>query len=59
MKETRPDLQILFMSGHIDDRLEAYNFVIEPRRFVRKPFSPSRFLKKVRRILDEGLTPDE
>lgn len=47
----RPEMQVLYMSGHTARALGAYNITPETP-FLQKPFTPKVFVSKVREVLD-------
>jgi len=47
----RPGLKVLFVSGYPHDRLQAGNGPQAPLHFLRKPFSSSELLGRVRMLL--------
>jgi signal transduction histidine kinase len=52
LKETYPDLKILFTSGYTDAAI-AHHGVLEPGvMFLSKPFTPATLVRKVREMLD-------
>jgi two-component system cell cycle sensor histidine kinase/response regulator CckA len=51
LRHTRPDLPVLFMSGHTDEILR--DGLIDPATaFLPKPFTPIQLAQKVREVLD-------
>jgi CheY-like chemotaxis protein len=48
----RPDLRILFMSGHTEDPDLQRGQMGAGAAFVHKPFSPLALARKVRQLLD-------
>lgn len=52
VKETYPDIRVLFMSGYIDDDIFPPDHDLDNTHFIQKPFNPSIFAEKVRSILD-------
>lgn len=48
----RPDLRILFISGYTVNILEQRGMPADEAVFLQKPFSPDRFSRKVREVLD-------
>ncbi|MEW6125679.1 MAG: PAS domain S-box protein [Acidobacteriota bacterium] len=52
-----PTLNILFMSGYIDDAILRHGISAAHHTFLSKPFSPSALVEKVRHILDEPKKP--
>ena len=52
LKQTRPNLKILFMSGYTDNAI-AHHGVLDPgTAFVQKPFSATIIAYKIREVLD-------
>jgi len=51
LRKKIPDLAALFMSGYTDDVLERQGFSLEDVDLIRKPFSPSRLLGRIRTFL--------
>ncbi len=49
LREERPDIVVLFMSGYPANRIDVE---IDPISFLAKPFSPDRLEAQVRKILD-------
>jgi len=54
LKETRPDLSVLFTSGYSSEVLEDDGILLEEVRFIQKPYSIGDFLQQVRELLDES-----
>ncbi len=52
LREIKPDLRILFMSGYPDQALRAKSLDLPESDFIQKPFDPNVFVNKVRSILD-------
>jgi len=48
----RPDLRVLFMSGHTDDAILRHGVETSALAFIAKPLTPDRLLAKVREVLD-------
>jgi PAS domain S-box-containing protein len=48
----RPELQVLFISGHTDDELVRQGLLGPHQRFLRKPFSNLELAREVRALLD-------
>ena len=48
----RPELPVLYMSGHIDDRIEVHGVLGDEATFIQKPFRSEEILRKVRAVLD-------
>jgi two-component system cell cycle sensor histidine kinase/response regulator CckA len=54
LRQGRPDLPVLFMSGHTDEILR--DGLIDPSTpFLPKPFTPLQLAQKVREVLDGGV----
>ncbi len=52
LKQQRPELKVLFVSGYTDDAIIRHG-VLEPGiAFLQKPFSPELLARKVREVLD-------
>ena len=50
--ELRPDIKVLFMSGHRDDAIVRHGVLESGTSFLRKPFTPDTLARKVREALD-------
>jgi DNA-binding response OmpR family regulator len=48
----RPQMKVLFMSGHPDEVLSQQGILPSGAAFVRKPFTPESLARKVREVLD-------
>jgi CheY-like chemotaxis protein len=48
----RPELRVLFMSGHADEAITRYGVPEAGGAFLQKPFNPVRLARKVREVLD-------
>ena len=53
LREKRPELRVLFMSGYTDDAVVRHGVLQANVNFLQKPFSPSALSKRVREILDQ------
>jgi CheY-like chemotaxis protein len=51
LRERRPDLKVLFMSGYADD---ADSGLADGAALLRKPFSPEQLLAAVAKALDRS-----
>ncbi|MCC6738184.1 MAG: PAS domain S-box protein [Planctomycetia bacterium] len=56
LKEKRPDLGVLFISGYTEETLAQEIVGREGHAFLAKPFSPRGLLKKVWEVLEDGRT---
>jgi PAS domain S-box-containing protein len=52
VRATRPEINVLFMSGYTDEAMGLHGVVVEGTQFIQKPFSPDALLAKVREALD-------
>jgi PAS domain S-box-containing protein len=52
LRERRPALKALFMSGYTDDEIVRRGIVSSSMPFVQKPFAPADFARAVRDALD-------
>ena len=50
----RPDLKVLFVSGHSDDVLTHHGELDPETNFLEKPFTPDALANKVRQVLDDS-----
>jgi CheY-like chemotaxis protein len=51
LKAERPSIEILFMSGYMDDTLHDHG-VRDQAAFLQKPFTPEVLVERVREVLD-------
>ena len=56
LKRTRPDLNVLFISGYTDDRLSERGITSQEVDFLSKPFTVNELTAKVSAILDRDQT---
>ena len=54
--KTRPTLKILYMSGYTDDAIVHHGVLDTGTHFLAKPFTAADLTRKVREVLDEGIT---
>jgi len=52
LKETYPDLRILFISGYSDETIVAHDLLDAKTAFLQKPFTAPALARKVRAMLD-------
>jgi PAS domain S-box-containing protein len=57
LKESRPDVRALYMSGHADDALLHHGILEGGLSFLEKPFTRNELAKKVRELLDGAREP--
>ena len=53
----RPDLRVIYMSGHADDAIVHHGILDEGLAFIQKPFSGETLLQKIRDVLDAREPP--
>jgi PAS domain S-box-containing protein len=51
IKKLKPEIKVLFISGHTDDILSAKGIEQESLEFMQKPLEPTTFLAKVEELL--------
>jgi two-component system, cell cycle sensor histidine kinase and response regulator CckA len=54
LAQPRPQMRVLFMSGHTDEALLRHGVVEGSVAFLQKPFHPTALARKVREVLDGG-----
>lgn len=52
VRQYRPDLRVLFMSGYTDDAVLLHGVVEATDAFIQKPFTPLGLVRKVREVID-------
>lgn len=52
LRNARPDLRVLLMSGYTDRLLDGHRDVDARAPFLAKPFTMDQLLRKVREVLD-------
>lgn len=52
IRNTHPELKVLFMSGYTDDAIVRYGVSHSTHAFIQKPFTPQGLAQKVREVLD-------
>jgi two-component system cell cycle sensor histidine kinase/response regulator CckA len=52
LRESRPDLRVLFMSGYTEDVIAPHGVLEDGTDFIEKPFGVDRLARKVREVLD-------
>lgn len=55
LREQRPPLKVLYMSGYMDDEVLQRGIREGTDAFLPKPFSPPQLLEKIRQLLDNRL----
>jgi PAS domain S-box-containing protein len=50
----RPEMRVLFMSGHADEAVTRHGVTETGGAFLQKPFNPVRLARKVREVLAPG-----
>lgn len=48
----RPEIKVLFMSGHTDEAIVHHGMLDADTTFIQKPFAPDALARKVRDVLD-------
>jgi PAS domain S-box-containing protein len=52
IRQQRPDLRVLFMSGYTDDAVLMHGVIESTDAFIQKPFTPLSLTRKVREVID-------
>jgi FixJ family two-component response regulator len=53
----RPEMKVLYMSGYTDDAIVRGRIRDASIDFIQKPITPLTLARKVRTVLDAGVTP--
>jgi signal transduction histidine kinase/ActR/RegA family two-component response regulator len=57
MRAQRPDIRVLFFSGHSDEAIERHGVLTPESAFLQKPVDPDVLLRTVRDVLDAEPAP--
>ncbi|MBU1694271.1 MAG: response regulator [Verrucomicrobia bacterium] len=52
MRQERPELKVLYMSGFADNAFAERGLILDPRQLIRKPFTRETLARKIREVLD-------
>jgi len=52
LRQERPELKVLYMSGFADNAFTERGLNLDPRRLIRKPFTKETLARKIRETLD-------
>jgi two-component system cell cycle sensor histidine kinase/response regulator CckA len=56
LMKARPPIKVLYMSGHTDSAIVHHGLLDTGTHFLAKPFTSVSLTKKVREVLDEGVS---
>jgi DNA-binding response OmpR family regulator len=56
VRERRPGIGVLFLSGYTDDAVLQHGVLKQETAFLQKPFTPIVLAGKVREVLDQTTT---
>jgi DNA-binding NtrC family response regulator len=54
LAQVRPDIDVLYMSGYVDDRVIGSGALDDESAFLQKPFTPESLARKVREVLSRS-----
>jgi PAS domain S-box-containing protein len=57
LRQIRPEIRVLFMSGYTDDEVMRRGIVDRQAAFLQKPFTPDQLAAKVREVLESAAEP--
>jgi two-component system cell cycle sensor histidine kinase/response regulator CckA len=57
LRQIRPGLPVLFMSGYTDDEMVRRGLIDPDHPFLSKPFTPETIAAKVRQLIDQATAP--
>jgi CheY-like chemotaxis protein len=52
LRERRPGLKVLYMSGYTDDAVVRHGLLHDEVEFIQKPYTPLGLAQKIRQVLD-------
>jgi len=53
LREARPEIRIIYMSGYTDDAVVLHGILAEDMAFLQKPFTAAELARRVREVLDQ------
>ena len=54
LASSRPDMKVLYMSGHTADAISQHGVLDDGLPFLEKPFTPVQLAAKIRQVLGDG-----